>query len=109
MKHPPDLYRAYTLLEVVAVAAILVVIALVGCPRATQGAAESKTAACSANRGHIEVQCEIWRHNNGSWPAANLSDIGTSISYFPSGLPTCPVTGAAYTIDTSGRVVGHNH
>ena len=58
----------------------------------------------------IEIQAELWRHNTGNWPAANLATIGADVSYFPGGLPTCPVDESAYTIDTStGLVIGHNH
>lgn len=101
--------RAFSLLELVAAAAIVGLLATVGCPRATSGVAESKIAACGAIRGNIEIQCELWRHNAGAWPATNLSNIGADINYFPAGLPTCPVDGTSYTIDATGRVVGHTH
>ena len=99
----------FTLTELMAVIAILAIVATVIVTRATLGGSTSKTAACTAIKGDIEVQCEIWRHNTGSWPATNLSAIGANAAYFPTGVPTCPVSGAAYTIDSSGRVVGHNH
>ncbi|RIK87729.1 MAG: hypothetical protein DCC67_01415 [Planctomycetota bacterium] len=92
-----------------AFAAVLAIVAKLAIPRLAGGKQDSDDAACMANVGHIEVQAEIWRHDTGAWPASDLSDIGGNINYFPSGLPQCPVTGAPYTIDTSGRVVGHNH
>ena len=101
--------QGFTLTELMAVLAVLAVVAAVIVVRATGGAATSKSAACQSIKGDIEVQAEIWRHNTGSWPATNLSNIGGDVNYFPTGVPACPVTGAAYTIDTSGRVVGHNH
>ena len=53
---------------------------------------------------------KLWKRNNGSYPAANLSDIGADTTYFPSGLPVCPVDGTAYTINTTtGLVIGHTH
>ncbi len=99
----------FTLTELMAVVAILAVVATVIVTRATLGGSTSKTAACNTIKGDIEVQCEVWRHNTGSWPAANLSAIGADAAYFPTGVPACPVTGGAYTVDSSGRVVGHNH
>jgi hypothetical protein len=78
-------------------------------PRASSGSATSKIAACAAIRGDIEIQAELWRHHTGGWPAANLSNIGSDVNYFPTGVPPCPVNGSVYTIDSSGRVVGHNH
>ena len=100
---------AITLLEVLAVVTVLAIIATTAWVRATSGNTAARKAACLANRGDIEIQSELWRHNTGSWPATNLSDIGADPKYFPSGLPTCPVDGSAYTIDSAGRLVGHNH
>jgi type II secretory pathway pseudopilin PulG len=90
--------------------AILGVLALLVVPRLANHQASAKKSACYANKGDIELQAKLWRRNKGSYPAANLSDIGTDTSYFPGGLPVCPVDGAAYTIDTTtGRVIGHTH
>jgi hypothetical protein len=85
------------------------VVAAIVLPRVTTGGDNAKIAACDAIRGDIEVQAELWKHNTGSWPASNLADIGADLNYFPSGILACPVDGNAYTIDASGRVVGHNH
>jgi competence protein ComGC len=101
--------RAFSLLELLSIVALLGVVALVLVPRLTGGGAPAKSAACKTNRGDIEVQVELWRHNTGSLPATNLSNIGTDLTYFPSGLPICPVDSSAYTIDSNGRIVGHNH
>ncbi len=101
--------RAFSLLELMAVVAILAIIAKICLPRLTGGRDSSNKAACYANKGNIEIQCELWRHNTGAWPATSLSNIGADINYFPAGLPTCPVDGTNYTIDTAGRVVGHTH
>jgi prepilin-type N-terminal cleavage/methylation domain-containing protein len=109
MKRSPLARRAFSLVELMAVVAILAILAKVILPRLTAGRDSSNKAACAANKGNIEVQCELWRHNNGSWPAANLSNIGADVNYFPTGLPSCPVDGSSYTIDTTGRAVGHIH
>ena len=94
-------------MAVVALIGITVTIVLT---RASDGSDKSDIAACYVNKGDIEIQCELWMHNTGSWPAANLSDVGGDLDYFPEGVPACPVDGTAYTIDTStGRVSGHNH
>jgi general secretion pathway protein G len=101
--------NAFSLMELMAAVAIVGVVATIIVVRATAGSTTSKSAACNAIKGDIEIQSELWMHNTGSWPATNLSNIGTDINYFPTGVPACPVTGGAYTIDSSGRVVGHNH
>jgi hypothetical protein len=71
---------------------------------------ESKRAACDANQADIELQVKLWQRNQGSSPAADLSNIGSSTAYFPSGLPVCPVDGTPYTINTTnGLITGHVH
>jgi len=103
-------YRAYTLTELTAVVAILGILALLIVPRVIGHNHTAKCAACHANQGDIELQVKLWSRNLGSYPTANLSNIGSNPVYFPSGLPVCPVDGTAYTIDTtSGLVIGHTH
>jgi general secretion pathway protein G len=92
-----------------ATVAVLAIVAAIVLPRLTGGEAASKKAACEGRQGNIEIQCELWRHNTGAWPAANLADITADLNYFPEGAPVCPVDGTTYTIDATGRVVGHNH
>jgi general secretion pathway protein G len=99
----------FSLTELMAALAIIGVAATVIIVRSTVGASSSRSAGCRSYKGDIEVQAELWRHNTGSWPATNLSNIGADINYFPAGVPTCPVDGSTYAIDSAGRVVGHNH
>jgi prepilin-type N-terminal cleavage/methylation domain-containing protein len=101
--------RGFSLMELLAVAAVLGIVAGIIVPRLTASSAASHKAACEAHQGDIEIQAELWRHHTGAWPAANLSDIGANLSHFPAGLPVCPADGTIYTIDSTGRVVGHNH
>jgi len=102
--------KAFSLLELLAVVAMLGLIAAIVLPRISGPSDESKRQACFVNKGDIEIQAEIWMHNTGNWPAANLTDIGVDTNYFPEGVPTCPVDGTAYSIDSNtGRVIGHNH
>lgn len=98
-----------TFVELLAVLAVMSALIAVIVTRVAGGQAGSKSAACHVNKGNVEIQVELWRRNVGSLPTANLSTIGADASYFPSGLPTCPIDGSAYTIDPAGRVQGHNH
>lgn len=103
-------HQAFSLTELMAVLVILGVLAVLVVPRVAGHQDTSKRAACYANQGEIEVQVKLWKRNNGTYPAANLSDIGANTSYFPSGVPVCPVDGTAYTISTTtGLVIGHTH
>ena len=100
----------FSLVELMAVIAILGLLAGIILPRVLGEDEDAKNAACKTNKGNIEIQAELWMQDTGSWPAANLSAIGADVNYFPSGLPTCPVDGSSYTIDPlTGRVLGHNH
>lgn len=92
-----------------AVVAIIGLLAALALPRTESVRTNGYRASCHVNRAEIELQAMLWRRANGNWPAANLSGIGADINYFPEGLPTCPVDGSTYTIDTNGAVVGHSH
>jgi prepilin-type N-terminal cleavage/methylation domain-containing protein len=100
----------FSLTELMAVLAILGVLAVLVIPRVGGHQDTSKRAACYANQGDIELQTKLWKRANGSYPAGTLSDIGANTSYFPGGVPVCPVDGTAYTINTTtGLVIGHTH
>jgi prepilin-type N-terminal cleavage/methylation domain-containing protein len=102
--------RAFSLLEIIAAIVILAIVAAYVVPRLGANHDTARRNACWTNKGEIELQVQLWRRNNGSYPTANLSTIGGNSIYFPLGLPTCPVDGTAYTIDTTtGLVVGHTH
>jgi prepilin-type N-terminal cleavage/methylation domain-containing protein len=106
----PRYPRGLSLTELVAAAAILGVLALVIVPRIARHHDDAERTACHTNRTEIELQARLWRRSTGSYPAANLGDIGGNAAYFPAGLPICPVDGSAYTIDTTGGIViGHTH
>jgi prepilin-type N-terminal cleavage/methylation domain-containing protein len=101
--------RGLSLMELLIVLTIMGVLASIVVPRIADRGESAKTNSCQVTKGNIEVQAELWFRNKGSWPASNLSNIGADTDYFPDGLPTCPVDGSAFTLSTSGRVVGHDH
>jgi hypothetical protein len=90
-----------------AVVGLLAALSLVNFRPLSQSATKR---ACYVTKGEVEIQVQLWHRNHGAWPATNLSDIGGDPAYFPEGLPTCPVDGSAYSIDSAThRVVGHTH
>lgn len=101
---------ALSFTELLSVLAIVGLLAAVVVPRVFNRSDSAKIAACQTHKGNIEIQAELWKNNTGEWPAGDLSDIGSDLSYFTDGVPNCPVDGTAYAIDIeTGRVIGHNH
>lgn len=101
---------AFSLMELMAALVIIGILATVIVPRLSGHQDSAKKSGCYANKGDIELQAKLWRRNKGTYPLANLSDIGADTTYFPGGLPVCPVDGTSYTINTTtGRVAGHTH
>ena len=97
--------RGFSLLELLAVVTILGIIAVVVVPRISVSSTKAKTEANKQNKAEINSAVERWYFEKGTYPAANLSDIGADANYFPSGIPTNPVDGSVYTLNaTTNRV-----
>jgi prepilin-type N-terminal cleavage/methylation domain-containing protein len=108
MKQPLNHRAAFSLMELLAVVVILGIIAAMVLPRVVLSTDVTKEKTCNHSRGEINITVEQYYLNTGNWPANDLSDIGADLNYFPSGIPTCPVTGQPYRLDpTTHRVVGH--
>ncbi|MCA9195106.1 MAG: type II secretion system protein [Planctomycetales bacterium] len=97
--------KGFSLLELLAVVTILGVIAAVVIPRISSSKKGAQTEVNKQNIAEINSAVERWYFDKGTWPKTDLSDIGADANFFPDGLPSNPVSGAAYTIDaTSHRV-----
>jgi prepilin-type N-terminal cleavage/methylation domain-containing protein len=95
----------FSLMELLAVVTILGIIAAIIVPRVTVSSDTAKQKVNAHNKATINAAVERWYIEKGSWPAANMSDIGADTSYFPDGLPTNPTNGSAYTLTaTTHRV-----
>ncbi|MGE0760464.1 MAG: competence type IV pilus major pilin ComGC [Pirellulaceae bacterium] len=102
--------RGISLVEVLAVVTLLGILAAVIVPRLSTQGVDAKGKVCSVHKGNVEVQCQLWARQKGSLPQSTLDDIGADASFFPDGLPVCPVDGSSYSIDTvTGQVTGHAH
>lgn len=56
------------------------------------------------------MQAQLWRRNQGTWPAANLNGFGSNTEYFPDGhLPPCPLGGTYGFNAATGEVSCTQH
>lgn len=95
----------FTLFELICVVVILGLLATLILPRAVAARNEASEKACYHNRMLINSAIERYAVANGSYPTLGDLDVP---DYFPEGLPVCPVSSHAYTIDVSTqRVEGH--
>lgn len=104
--------RAFSLMELLAVVTILGVIAALIVPRVATSSQAAKEKTCIYDCGHIHAAVERYRAVTGSWPSVDLNELDGNNDYFPEGIPTCPVSGAAYTLEIAGdlyRVKGHTN
>ena len=98
--------RGFSLLELLAVVTILGIIAVVVIPRISSSSTTAKENSCFQNKSEVNSAVERYFFTNGSLPGS-VDDVNTT-TYFPDGIPSCPVSGSAYTLDaTTKRVSGH--
>jgi prepilin-type N-terminal cleavage/methylation domain-containing protein len=91
----------FSLLELLAVVTILGIIAAIIIPRVTISSDTAKQRVRDHHKATINAAVERYYIDNNAWPAANLSDIGADTDYFPDGIPTNPVDGSAYSLNTT--------
>ena len=102
--------RAISILEMLAVVTLLGIIAMVVVPRFSGQSTKAKIDSCHVNKGNIEVQVQLWIRNKGRWREGDLKKLAADTTYFTEGVPTCPVDGSSYSVETvTQRVVGHQH
>ncbi len=95
-----------SLLELLAVVVILGILASIVIGRILVTAKTTKENACARNIAEINRALERYYFDNGVW-AGDLTTIASSPE-FPDGIPTCPVSGAAYIVDgATHRISGH--
>lgn len=100
------LNRGLSLLEVMLVVVLIAVIASVIIGRLASSTDSAKCRTCQHNRAELNAAIERYGVENGSYPS-NVSDLNVP-AYFPAGIPTCPVSGGAYSMNTTThRVEGH--
>lgn len=91
----------FSLLELLAVVTILGIIAAIIVPRVTVSSDTAKQRVRDHHKATINAAVERWYVDKGSWPLDNLSNIGADVNYFPDGIPTNPVDGSAYSLNST--------
>ncbi len=92
---------AFSLMELLAVVTILGIIAAIIVPRVAMSSDTAKAKVMAHHKATINSAVERYYVENGSWSAADLSDIGANLNYFPDGIPVSPVDGSAYTLNAT--------
>jgi prepilin-type N-terminal cleavage/methylation domain-containing protein len=94
-------HRAFSMMELLAVVTILAIIAAIIVPRLTVSNDTAKAKLNAHNKATINAAVERWYIEKGSWPAENLAEISADAEFFPDGMPTNPVDGSAYSLNSN--------
>ena len=106
MTTPARIRPGLSLLELLAVITIIGFLSTLVVTRVSTAADTAKEKTCFHHRAQINAAVEIYAVKNDAFPTS-ISDIDTP-DVFPDGIPTCPVSGVAYTLNaTTHRVQGH--
>jgi len=101
----PRLQRAFTLIELMIVIAIIAILAAILIPNFLHARAESQTAACESNEKQIATAMEEYAvDNNGAYPGGfGASGLTTPYLTFA---PKDPVNGTTYTLTNTAGAYG---
>lgn len=91
--------KAFSLIELLAIVTILGIIAAIIVPRLAISSDTKKAWKDHHNKATINAAVERWYVEKGKWPADDLTDVGADQNYFPQGVPTNPLHGAAYRLN----------
>jgi len=98
----------FSLLELMAVIVLVGLLVTIAITRIAESQDKAKEKTCFHTRTELNSALERYAITNGGF-ATSMADINTP-DYFPAGIPTCPVSGNAYTLNaTTHRVDGHTN
>jgi competence protein ComGC len=98
----------FTLLELVAALMIAAGLAALSMHYLQVPGQTSKQRSCDLTREVLQDYADRYQQSQGRGPSADLRELQTS-QYAGVNLPTCPVTGQAYTLVRSGVVSCPTH
>ena len=103
----PFLKSGLSLLEMMLVVVLVAIVASIIMVRISDSTDTAKCKACQHNRAELNAAIERFGVESGTYPT-DLSDLAVP-TYFPGGVPVCPATGAAYSMNsTTHRIDGHS-
>ncbi len=88
--------KGFTLLEILAVLAIMGILAALAVPRFLISTTAAEGEVCNANQGTLALQVERYYLANDAYPA-DFDTLAAITDYFPQGPPVCP-GGGVYSI-----------
>lgn len=95
-----------SLLEMMLVVILVSIIASIVIARVSQATDTAKCKSCRLNRIELNSAIERYGVSTGTFPN-DLTDLAVP-DYFPQGIPVCPVSGGAYSMNsTTHRLDGH--
>ncbi|QEG35515.1 competence type IV pilus major pilin ComGC [Bythopirellula goksoeyrii] len=98
-------WSGFSLLEVLAVATMVGILAAIVIPRFTGSNDIAKYRVRDHYRTTINKAVEEWYIAKGKWPLNDLSDIGADPNYLPEGIPINPVDNKKFSLNaTTHRV-----
>ena len=100
--------RGFSLLEIIV--ALTIVSMMMGTTLfyLQRSGGDAKQRVCDGVAGELELQAERYRSQSGLWPT-KVDDLKNT-TFFPGGVPVCPVDGTSYVFEKStGNVVRHSH
>jgi len=104
MRHPSR--NAFSLLELLAVATIVGVIAALIVARSAPVASPAQQTLHDHNKVLINAAVEQYYREKGYWPSADLAEIRSDPAYFPDGFPTNPIDPSVpYTLNVETHLV----
>ena len=91
----------FSLLELLAVVTILGIIAAIIVPRVTVSSSNARQKVRDHHVATINSAVERYYIDTNGWPADDLNDIANNVNYFPDGIPVDPVSGGAYSLNST--------
>ena len=98
--------RAFTLIELMIVIAIIAILAAILIPNFLHARAESQTAGCEANEKNIATALEMYAvDNDGTYVGGTVTSTLLGVPYLDI-TPVDPVSGAHYSVNAASGTYG---